>query len=204
MTTRMVRGAMVAPKWTAVVLSAGWVAVGCGPAVHSITIPSPGAITAAPTQATVVIVQPSTRFQSLNILDGQGQLVAQLNDRSHTMVQLPAGPVRLYAVLENSPGTADRIEGTLLPGKIYYATVSLRYGGVSFLALNPRSRDDRWSKKDEYLSATPRIQMDSQKVAQATTELGDTTRIMKKADAYVAKMDAAHLAERTIEEGDGL
>ena len=99
--------------------------------------------------ATIVVVQPTTHFQSVSILDGRGQLVGQLNDRSHTVFQVAPGPVRLYALVENKANMADRIDGTVQPGRVYFVTVSLRWGGVSFLALNQRSPDGRWNQKDD-------------------------------------------------------
>jgi len=176
----------------------------CAPAVPNITVRTPGAIAAVPDAVTVVIVQPETRLRSVAIIDGRGQLVGQLDDRSHTVIRLPEGPTVLYAVLENRAETADRLEGTLVAGRLYYATVSPRGGGVALLALSPRSPDGRWSHKNEYLSATPRIQMDPERVTRAANELGDTAVIMQTADAYVTQLDDARRAEHEIQESDGL
>lgn len=64
-----------------------------------------------PDQATIVIIQPTTRFHSVNILDARGQLLGQLNDRSRTVIHVPPGAVRLYAIVENRAEFGDRIEG---------------------------------------------------------------------------------------------
>lgn len=176
----------------------------CGPAVQNITVKSAEALSADPAQATLVIVQPTTRFQSVNILDQDGRLIAQLNDRSHTLLRLPAGPRRLYATVEKQAKWGDRIEGTFEAGRTYYATISLRWGGVSFLALNPRSNDQRWSQKEKFLSTTPRVQMDPSKTALASQQLGDPTSVLQNADAYVAKLDEAHRAEHLIRAEDGI
>jgi hypothetical protein len=182
----------------------GGLAASCEPAVPNVTVRTPGAIAAVPDAVTIVIVQPTTRLRSVGILDGRGQLVGQLDERSHTVVHLPEGPTVLYAVLENRAETADRVEGTLVPGRVYDATVGQRPGGVAFLTLTPRSSDGRWSHKDEYLRTTPRLQMDPQKVMRAVNELGDPEAIIQAGDAYAATLDAAQLAEHTFQENDGL
>lgn len=184
-------------------LAVAWLAAGCSPTVPNITVRTPGAIVANPEAVTVVVIQPTTRLRSVDIVDGRGQLVGQLDDRSHTVVRVPEGPTLLYAIVENKAETADRIEGTLVAGRVYYATVGERAGGVSLLALNPRSPDGHWRRKDEYLAATPRVQMDPQKVVRAVNELGDTAAILRAGDAHVATLDAASLADHTIQESDG-
>lgn len=184
-------------------LCAGGVGAGCAPDFPNITVETPGTIAAAPNAVTVVIVQPVDHLRSVNIVDGRGQLVAQLDDRSHTVVHAPEGPTLLYAVLENKAETADRIEGMLIAGRVYYATVGTRPGGVALLALSPRSPDGRWSHKDEYLATTTRVQMDESKVMRAMNELGDAEAITRAGDAYVAKLAAPQLAEHTIQESDG-
>jgi hypothetical protein len=185
-------------------LVAAALAAGCGPAVQNITVQTPGSPSATPAEATIVVVQPTTRFQSVNIFDGHGQLVGQLNDRSYTVLQVPAGETRLYAFPENKSEWADRIAGTVQAGRVYYATVSLRWGGISFLALNQRSRDGRWMKKDEYLSASPHVQMDPQRTPLVMGKLGETAHLFDKADAFVQKLDGPHQAERVIQPEDGI
>jgi hypothetical protein len=194
-----------AEAWlAAAALAAAALAAGCAPDVQSIAVRTPGAIAAAPDAVTLVIVQPTTRLRSVGIVDGRGQLVGQLDDRSHTVVRLPEGPTVLYAVVENRAETADRLEGTLVPGRVYYATIDERPGGVAFLALSPRSPDGRWSHKDESLARTPRVQMDPRRVTRAANELGDTDAIVRAGDAHVAGLDAAHAAEHEFQESDGL
>jgi len=176
----------------------------CAPAFPSIAVKTPAApIAPDPEKVIVVIVQPTTRLHAVAIIDGRGQLVGQLDDRSHTVLRLPEGPTLLYAVVENNAETADRIEGTLMAGRVYYATVGEREGGIALLALNARSPDGRWSHRDEYLAATPRVAMDPDRVVREANEIGDTTALMKAADAHVAKLDASAAAEHTIQESDG-
>jgi hypothetical protein len=176
----------------------------CAPAVPSIAIRTPAAqIAADPERVTVVIVQPSTHLRVVDIIDARGQLVAQLDDRSHTVIHMPEGPTILYAAIENRADSADRIEGTLVAGRVYYATVGERPGGVALLALNARSPDARWRHRDEYLAATPRVSMNPDLVVRTANDLGDTTALMKAADAHVAGLDAAQAAEHAIQESDG-
>jgi hypothetical protein len=185
-------------------LAASWLATGCGTAKYDdITIETPCTIGPPTDGVTVVIIQPTARFRSVDIFDGRGQLVGQLRERSHTVVHVPEGPTVLYAALGNDAGTADRLEGTLVAGRVYYATVGPRPGGVALLALNPRSPDGRWSHKGEYLATTKGVQMDPRLVTRAVNELGDPTAILAAGDAYVAKLDAAALAEHSIQETDG-
>jgi hypothetical protein len=187
----------------AATLAAAVLAAACAPTVPNITVTSPGKIAPLPDAVIVVVVQPATHLRSVSILDGWGQLVGQLQDRSHTVIRLKEGPTLLYAVLGKDPATADRIEGTLVPGRVYYATVGPREGGVALRALNPRSPEGRWSHKNEYLATTPRLQMDPERVTRAANELGDTEAILKAGDAYVATLDADAYAERAIQETDG-
>jgi hypothetical protein len=176
----------------------------CAATVPSIAVRSAEPIKPAADAATIVIIQPETELRSVAILDGRGQLVGQLDERSHTVVRMPEGPTVLYAVLGNQAGTADCIEGTLVPGRVYYATVSERPGGVALLTLNPRSPGGRWGRKDEFLRATPRVQMDPQKVTRAANELGDPDAILHAANAHIDALDASARAEHQIQENDGL
>jgi hypothetical protein len=181
-----------------------FVLVSCAPAVPSITVRTPAGPIAADTEkVTIVIVQPETRLRSVDIFDGRGHFVAQLDDRSHTVLRLPEGPTMLYAVVENQAETADRIEGTLVAGRIYYATIGEREGGVAFLTLNPRSPGGRWSHRDEYLARTPRVMLDPDKIGRAVNELGDTAPLMRAADARLATLDATAAAEHAVQESDG-
>lgn len=179
-------------------------AVGCGPAVHNITIRSEASVSADASSATLVIVQPTTHYGSVNILDAQGGLRGQLSDRSHTILHVEPGEVRLYAIPERQGSWGDRIVGTVEAGRVYYATIGMRWGGVTFLALNPRSPDERWSHRDEYLANTPNVVMDPDQVALAVQEIGDAARLIEQVDRTVDRMDEAHLAERTIQPGDGI
>lgn len=178
-------------------------AIGCGPAVHNITVRSAAHIARDPGSATIVVVQPTTHFQSLSLLDANGQLVGMIHDRSSTILHVPAGPVRLYAIVERNDGWGDRIEGTVEAGHVYFATISLRWGGVSFLALNRRSRDDRWSQLDEYLQVAPLVEMDPAGIPLARRELGDTAPFLRTMDRYADGLDAEHHDEHVIRPDDG-
>jgi hypothetical protein len=179
-------------------------AAGCGPAVVNTTTKSTASIAPLPDRATIVIIQPTTAFQSVNILDAQGQLLGQLNGPSRTAVRVPPGSVRLYAIPEKQAEWGDRIDGTVQPGFIYYATISLRRGGLAFRALNPQSRDDRWANRDAYMGKVPAVEMDPNKSPEAIRQIGDPAPMLKKVDAFIEGLDAAHRDERTIRPGDGL
>lgn len=176
----------------------------CAPAVQNITVKSSAPIATTPDLATIVVIQPTTHFAWLSILDAKGTVLGQLHDRSYTAFQLPPGPFQLYAVVEKSAVMADRIEGTVEAGRTYFATIGYRYAGVAFRALNPRSLDNRWSQREEFLANTPHVQMDVQKVPTVQAQLGDPKPILTAADEYVAKLDEAHRAERTVLAADGL
>ena len=153
----------------------GLIAVGCGPVVQYITVPSKASVTPPSEQANIVLMQPTTRF-NVNILDARGELVAQLNGRSRTIVRLPPGPIRLYAIIGTFAEAADRIEGTVQAGRTYCATLSVRvggFGGLAFRALNPRSLDDRWAQRDAYVAGNPLIEMDPPKVPIVIRQIGD-------------------------------
>lgn len=190
--------------WCAFVAVVGAAAVGCGPAVRNVTVRSAASIAPSASEATIVVVQPSTRYSSVNILDGQGRLLGQISDRSHTVVRVPPGTLRLYAIPEREASWGDRIDGHVEAGRVYYATIGMRWGGITFLALNPRSRDDRWSHRDEYLGSTPLVEMDLAQVPLAVQELGDTAPLLARVDQNVDRLDEAHREERTIRPEDGL
>jgi len=192
----------LATRWP-VAVALACVVGACEPTVPNITVRTPGAIAPAHDAVSIVVIQPETRLHAVGLLDGRGQLVGQLDDRSHTLVRVSEGPTILYAVLGKHPETSDRIEGTLVSGRVYYATVSERPGGVALLTLNPRSPGGRWSHKDEYLRATPRVQMDPQLVTRAVNELGDPEAIIHAGNAYVDSLDAAARGEHQIQETDG-
>lgn len=178
-------------------------AMGCGPAVHNIAVRSSASVAPDPAAATIVVMQPSTHYNSVGILDANGTLVGMLNDRSSTIVRVPPGNFRLYALVENQAGWGDRLEGTVEAGRVYYATISMRWGGINFLALNTRSRDDRWSHLSEYLENAPLVAMDPAGVPVATRELGDTHAILQRIDHYADGLDAEHHAERVVDAADG-
>jgi hypothetical protein len=181
----------------------GALAIGCGPAVHNITVRSAASVSADPSAATIVVMQPSTRYGSVSILDATGQLMGMIHDRSATIVHVPPGPVRLYAIVERQAGWGDRIEGSVAAGHVYYATISMRWGGINFLALNPRSRDDRWSHLSQYLETAPMVQMDPSGIPTARHELGDTSRLIAEMDHRADGLDAEHHEERVIHPEDG-
>jgi hypothetical protein len=186
-----------------IIVAAAFV-TGCAPTVAVVPVSSPGAITADPQKATIVVIQPASKLRAVSLIDGHGRLIGQLDERSHTILRVSEGPTLLYAVVENQPDSADRLEGTLIGGRVYYAIVSARSGGAELLALTPRSPQSRWDHKNEYLARTPRVQLDPDGIGRTVNELGNTVPIMEAADAHVAAMSTAEQAEHQYQESDGL
>ena len=177
--------------------------IGCGPAVHNITVRSAASIAPATGSATIVVIQPTTRYGSVSLLDARGSLVGMIHDRSSTVVRVPPGEVRLYAIVERQASWGDRIEGVVEAGHVYYATLGMRWGGVSFLALNPRSRDDRWSHLPDYVDHSPLVEMSADGIPEATRELGDTGPLLSTIDRYADGLDDEHHEEHVIRPEDG-
>jgi hypothetical protein len=98
----------------------------------------------------------------------------------------------------------DRIDGTVLAGKTYYATIGLRYGGLKFLALNPRSKDNRWSALQEYLSTLPAVQMDPALAAQEQHELSGIDDLISHAESFPRTLNDEHRSQRLFLPEDGL
>lgn len=180
--------------------------VACSPAVPNVTVKTGNTLESVPDAATIVVVQPRTKYRSVSFVDGAGRLLGQLDMRSHTLLRVPPGDVRLYAFWENKTTAADRIVGTVLPGKIYFATVSYRgtVGGIALLALNPRSPDRRWEEKDKYLSSTPRVQLDPARAAEVMQRIGAAPEIFRWADEHTKGLTGRPHDERVILPGDGI
>jgi len=178
---------------------------GCAAQVTNITMPaSETSIEASRDMATIVVVQPSTHYRNLSVLDGNGNLLGQLHDRSYTVMQVPAGPLRLYVLAERKATWGDRIQGEVLAGRIYYATISLRYGGIRFNSLNSRSPDSRWGQRDLYLTRGHRLQMDPQRIVTAVEELGETAEILDVIDDYSDRYNLEQIEVHTIRPEDGV
>jgi hypothetical protein len=69
--------------------------------------------------------------------------------------------------------------------------------------LTPRSPNGRWGQKAAYLTSTPQVEMDGQKLSHAANQLGVALPIMEAGDAHAAKLDPASAGEHTIQETDG-
>ncbi len=180
--------------------------VGCSPAVHNITIRSAvDAVAPEPGTAAIVIMQPRSVLETVSILGADGGLLGMIHGHSRTVVRVAPGTVRLYCLPMRNAGAGDRVEGTVEAGRIYYVTLS--YTGwsdhVSFLALNTRSRDERWTHLAEYISGTPLVEMDQARVPLVLRELGDRSRYLAEIDRWADRLDADHREERTIQPGDG-
>ena len=192
-------------RLAALLVGTAILATGCA-TVANITIPATkGAIEGSPEAATVVVVQPTTRYVAVSVLDGDGKLLGQLHNRSHTVVRVPPGPVSLYVLSERQVSWGDRIKGEVLAGRVYYATISVRYGGLRFNSLNPSSPDGRWEQRENYLARTPRVEMDPAMIATAVERLGNTGEILRVIDDKYADRYQEHQIEaHTIRPEDGL
>lgn len=181
-------------------------ALACSPAVPNVTVKTANTLEAVQDAATIVVIQPRTKYKSVSFVDGAGRLLGQLDRRTYTLLRVPPGPVRLYAFWENKITAADRIEGTVLAGKIYFATISFRgtVGGIALLALNPRSPDRRWTEKDRYLSSTQRVQMDPKREVEVMQRLGAAPEIFHWADEHTKGLTGRAHDERVILPGDGI
>ncbi len=177
---------------------------GCFARVDNITVPVNGSIETSAKDATIVIVQPSTHYSSLSLLDGNGKLLGQLHDRSYTVVNVPPGPIRLYVLPERLLTWGDRIQGEVTAGRVYYATISLRFGGIRFNSLNPRSPDRRWEQRDVYLTRGPYVEMDPAREALLLDQLGDTAEILEVIEKYADRYPPNQIEVHTILPEDGL
>lgn len=180
-------------------------ATGCLPKMRFATRPSQTEVRPTTTMAAIVVVQPSWDTLAVNILDGQGKLLGQLNRQSQTSFNVPAGRLRLYAIIANMIDSGDRIDGEVLPGRTYYATVSYGvFNRLRFQALKPQSNDNRWANREEYLRKTPRLELDPELARRVGEDLSPASELMAGIDRYVSGYDEAHRFERTLAPSDSL
>ena len=196
---------LLRPAVMIVLLSIPLYGVGCA-GTPSITIPvAENAIERHEDAATLVVIQPGTNTGWLNLLSQDGVLLGQLHHRGITTVKLAPGSFRLYLVLEDYANFGDRLEGEVEAGKVYYATISARLGGVKINALNPRSRENRWANREIWLKERPFMKMDPARVTEVTVALGDPAPLLATIDAFVNEsLDEAHREARRVRASDGL
>ena len=87
---------------------------------------------------------------------------------------------------------------------IRYMSTYPAHLGIRFQALTPRSNDNRWAKRADYLRDAPRLELDPEEAAKVTEDLEPKSEILQVIDNYVDHYDAAHRAERLFMPGDGL
>jgi hypothetical protein len=185
---------------------------GCSVTVDRITRPAVGTVGVEQGRATIVIVQPNIPMRDVNVLDSSGQLVGQITGLSRTTIRVPAGSLRLYALRDDLGWTGDRIDGEAQAGKTYYATIggssgwakTGKWGGLRFMALTPRSGNNRWAGREQYLASTPAVEMDPARIAAAQRQLGDTTKLMREIDSFADGLSGQNRVDRTILAADGL
>ena len=161
--------------------------------------------------AALAVIQPTLRSSHLTLVDEHGKVLGQINGRTSTVLQIPPGPFRVYVLPPRYSGVpggndvvGDRIQGDVTEGKVYFGTISTRFAGIRFNALTPRSPDQRWDHREKWLRETPRIEMDSSKIASLTDFIGDPSDQLARIDEFFQRLDATHLEARTILASDGL
>jgi hypothetical protein len=165
------------------------VLVGCASATEVVAVPS-RVPTAVSSEEATLIVANTASWRVVNLLDENGRLVGQLNGRSHVVIARPAGPFKLYAVPEADASRGDRIEGTLERGRLYSASVGMRWGGASLTV----THDD---------CELGRVELDAAKVPTLMQELGDTRAITVEIDRRVERLDTDARQARTVKPVDG-
>jgi hypothetical protein len=158
--------------------------VGCAPATRLIVVPSTTKAVTTKDTATLLVGN-SLGYPVVNLLDGQGKVLGQLTGRSHTVLQVPPGHVKLYAVLERNGKTGDRVEGDVETGKVYYVTVGFRWGGASLTVLSERTDKDAWKERKTYETDLDNKQLDSARLSGLVQDLGDTKQILGDIDGVV-------------------
>lgn len=170
-------------------------------ATRAVTIPRSIDALSDSAHATVVVLCPA-ECGPYAIVDGSGAIVAEVGTRQRAVLQLPAGPVTLYA-LDESHG--DRVSGEVAAGGVYYLAADVHTTGVRFVQLSPRSVDGRWDHVREYFADTEEREIDPDHRGEldeviVTPQLAPRTSAL---DTRAGEMDAAHRDERTIQAADG-
>lgn len=164
-----------------------------------------GAAPAAPkpSEATLVIAQSFT-YPAINVVDDTGKVVAQVGPRQHTVVGVPAGPIKLAAFPGTRHDMGDRVIGTVEAGKVYYLAVGFRMGGITMQAISERLSKEDWATRKTYVTDLAPVTMDSARVGEVEAALGEgRANIFKEIDEEVKGWKEDELKARAIEPGDG-
>ncbi len=156
-----------------------------------------------PSEATLVIAQSFT-YPAINVIDDTGKIVAQVGPRQHTVVGVPAGPIKLAAFPGTDTGRGDRVVGTVEAGKVYYLAVGFRMGGITFQGISERVSKEDWATRKTYVTDLAPVTMDAARVGEVEAALGEgRAGIFKEIDGEVSGWNAEELKARAIEPADG-
>jgi len=174
---------------------------GCAPATRVVAVPTSTPVAPADGGATLVIYN---RFAWIgNVLNGQGEVVAQLKPESFTSIQVPAGAVKLYLSIENKGEWGDRVGGTVEAGKLYHLWIGMRYGGAAFTVMSPRTDAEGFKERKEWQTSLEHVTLDPKGVAGLEQDLGDVKALMADIDeAYAGHDDPEDIPNRTIMPND--
>lgn len=159
--------------------------------------------TPSPTQATLIIAQSFT-YPAINVVDDTGKVVAQVGPRQHTVVGVPAGPIKLAAFPGMDTGRGDRIVGTVEAGKVYYLAIGFRMGGITFQNIAERLSKEDWAGRKTYVTDLAPVTMDSARVGEVEAALGEgRANIFKEIDSEVNGWAEDEKKARVVEAADG-
>jgi hypothetical protein len=175
----------------------------CAPATRMIMLDAPERQIRATASAATLVVGNVMNWKVVNLLDDKGRLIGQLTGRSSTVLRLPAGPMKLYVVPEKEASWGDRLEGTLAAGRVYYAEVSMRWGGVAVQVDSERLNPERWAKRARYAQDLAPVKIDKSRIGEVVEDLGDTAAILRVVDGTVAGFEPEWRRHRTFRDDDG-
>lgn len=154
-------------------------------------------------EATLVIAQSFT-YPAINVVDDTGKVVAQVGPRQHTVVGVPAGPLKLAAFPGIDTDRGDRVIGTVEAGKVYYLAIGFRMGGITMQAIAERLSKEDWAGRKTYVTDLAPVTMDSARVTEVEQALGDRRAgAFKQIDEEVNGWAEDEKKARVIEAGDG-
>jgi hypothetical protein len=165
--------------------------------------PATGPIGALADHATVVFVRPSGIGFAVNfaILDDQGKWVGDAVAQTHFAVSLPPGDYLFVGWAENTAA----LKASLAAGRVYYVEVYPVMGAfsaqVQFEALTARSED--WSKVDDWLKTTKRLQPLDTGVANMDAKHDDALKRVATAKENWDGYSSEDKARRTLRPEDG-
>ena len=135
----------------------GAVAAGCGGSHWMRPAAPPQAITATPSEATVVFMRPSGygRKARMMVVDGEGRYLGDPQGKQYFMYRFQPGHYTFVAWAEN----ADMVEADLAAGRVYYVLLSIRMGvwtaRMSLSKLTPERGE--WANLQTWLTGSKQM-----------------------------------------------